>query len=666
MGLARFLGLTSNYDNSLHYKRKAEIADRNTVAGTAKSYYFFKVAQEYLNDAEADLSRGKRVSYTLEDIEDLRIRLSEKEATEYRRLKNSHGVKNPVVLLPDRTKFLRGGGRAAKLALGLGVAASAALYGVGKVKDFMNSNDAKERLIPAVELALKNDQIASAESLYRDLESIRNKLSIESYSEVWSEAERLKAQIGLSKSLINAKNQFIEAEKLASTNNYVEALRLLESFGGVNFFKLVDKNKLPDFKKGEFDNLAAKVSKLNEECSEYRSDSHKFNPIKDQIPILFEAIKGLEAQIKEGELFDLGKTSKILSAISNYLSDLATVRANAVGGAPALESVKTKLLEIREAIEGKEGLLTGYERVEFNRVNKSLMSVNEAIAFLESTQYIEEGLAEELDKTRKILIAAKSELRQIDNTRVDTFDLFAGLSNLEAKLNETTTKANFVAKLKASIKSNDETERINAAVELTKRYFERDYKSKRWDRVSEILKILPEYSIGSVEEISDIINNEIRLSKPEGQILVTAQGLTESDLVGYRITMDGFKENKATISSLEWAVKNLLKKADLEEGKTVLNSIKEINLLRLDLGITEDKEKLAELNKKIIETDIKIIEGLNKFESNAKSLLDKGESIPQPQLLEILSMLYSKVGKMDVANDYQKKKEELKKKYGLE
>ena len=148
------------------------------------------------------------------------------------------------------------------------------------------------------------------------------------------------------------------------------------------------------------------------------------------------------------------------------------------------------------------------------------------IKTVQSTGYLDESNASDITKLKGLLEKAKKDLDDVDGRKVETYQATSELSGLESEVANTGRVTAEIVQLKEKAKGGDLTLRINAASELARRYFDRDYKNKKWDKVLEYLSLIPEPRPEPVEAIGEIVSLEDKLTKSEGKILVTSQGLT--------------------------------------------------------------------------------------------------------------------------------------------
>ena len=666
MGISRVFGFRSNLRKSEHYKEAMASISPDSLKGSIQRYIYALAAQDSMKGHYQDVAVGKSQEHSIEEAVEL-LRNAENDAwVEEKRLRNYRRIDDVVSLLPDRTKPFRSVGKLGIGAVILGILGTAGWTGYNEYSYFTHSSNIKDNLIPGLVDLLKKGEVKKArEQTFKDLNEERFSLPRGRYKEIWDEVENLEKDLGNEERLAKAKGKFVEAKQAAGNNKYAEALGLIADLGGVNaILGDLGETDLPDYTKKSFVDFVKEVRDFNIKYAPYRASSIQFNPIKNDIPKIKGDVDALEEVLKKGELFELDRASNLLETVRSYLGILRNVEPEAVGQAD-LETVRRELRGIEDSIDGKNGLLTSYELVELKRVKTLFEQLKTIIKTVQSTGYLDESNASDITKLKGLLEKTKKDLDDVDGRKVETYQATSELSGLESEVANAGRVTAEIVQLKEKAKGGDLTLRINAASELARRYFDRDYKNKKWDKVLEYLSLIPEPRPEPVEAIGEIVSLEDKLTKSEGKILVTSQGLTESDLVGYNLTIESFKEKQIT-KNLEWGVQNLLKKAELEEGKTVLNLIKELNLLKLDLGIAEDKEKAAELGKKIIEVEGKISDSLDKFGTSARALLEKGDRIESPKLIETLAMLYSKVGKREVASENERRLAELKAKYHLE
>lgn len=671
-----FLFKTSDsaVQRSNRYARKAEDLPISRKTAITR-YLLFDYAQNEIAKYRSSLedSIGEEKLALLERRE---LALKRKKEAEIRRIEDYYG-EDFGDLMPNKIRKLM------RIIVAGGLTGAIGIVGLGSYAayNWITTSQAlkngREVLIPHIEEALKGENILEATKNYNALVDGRRDLLEERLINYWDQVDSVGRSLDNFKRLLNAREKLLEAQKLTDQNNYVEALRLLEGSGGINaLMGGVARNELPSYKQKEFDDLTVSISKLIEKCSQYKSDSNKFNPIKEDIPKFIEKIKSLDELLDKGSLFETESVSGIVKIVERYLGDLDEVDQNAIGGSAALQEIKEKLINIRDSVVGQNGLLTKYEMVEYNKVKNELETVKTSLNELANTQYVEEGVESDVSKVKKLLESAKSDLRRVDTARVDIFDLVRDVSALEGFVIKANEQAGYIAKLRACLKNSDENEMIAAAVELTKRYFERDYGTKKWDRVRSFLNLIPEMKRESVEAIDGIISLEQKLSGPEGQIFVRDNGLTNQDLVGYRISMD-ILNDKNDENLARKSVNDLLKKADLPEGREAMNLLDNLVKLHNTAKIFESpaskpeeeanrKLALAGAVKRIEDERVNLKVALAKFENAAKTYLENGDRVPSPELLTTLSRHYSELGKKKEADEYSKKAAELKNKYKLE
>ena len=80
----------------------------------------------------------------------------------------------------------------------------------------------------------------------------------------------------------------------------------------------------------------------------------------------------------------------------------------------------------------------------------------------------------------------------------------------------------------------------------------------------------------------------------------------------------------------------------------------------------DSKEKLEILSKEVEKAEIELKNALEKFGSAAKTHLESGERIQNPRTMGTLANLYHKLGKNDVADEYDAQSKQLKDKYKIE
>ncbi len=666
MGMSRVFGFRSNLRKSEHYKDVMQSISRDTLKGSIQRYIYALAAQEAMKGYYQDVAVGKSQEHSIDEAVEL-LRSAENDAWfEEKRLRNYHKIDDVVSLLPDRTKHFKSVGKLGIGAVILGILGAAGWTGYNEYSYLTQSRNIKDNLIPGLVDLLKKGEVKKArEQAFKELNEERFGLPRGRYKEIWDEVENLEKDLGNVERLAKAKDKFAEAKQAADNKKYAEALGLIADLGGVNaILGDLDEATLPDYAKKAFVNFVKEVRDFNIKYAPYRASSIQFNPIKNDIPKIKGDIDALEEVLKKGELFELDRANNLLETVRSYLGILRNVEPEAVGQVD-LETVRRELRGIEDSIDGKNGLLTSYEIVELKRVKTLFEQLKTIIQNVQSTGYLDESNVSDITKLNSLFEKAKKDLDDVDGRRVETYQATNELSGLELEVANAGRATAEIIQLKEKAKGGDLTLRINAASELARKYFDRDYKGKKWDKVLEYLSLIPEPRPETVEHIGEIVSLEDKLTKQENKILVTLQGLTESDLVGYKLTVETFKE-KELIKDLEWGVQNLLKRADLEEGKTVLNLIKELNLLKLDLGSAGNREISVELSKKVAEVEEKLFENINKFETSARALLEKGERIENPKLLETAAMLYSKLGKNDAAREKEKRVAELKEKYHLE
>mgnify|MGYP001615034601 FL=1 len=664
--MSRIFGFRSNLRKSEHYRDIMDSTQPDSLKDSIQRYIYAVAARDYMKGHYQDVAVGKTQEHSIEEAVELLRDADNVRWFEEKRLRSYNEIDDVASLLPDRTRPFKSVGKLGVAAVIVAILGAAGLTGYNEYSYRDNSSNIKNKLIPELVALLKKEDVKGArEKAFKDLNDAKFSLPRGRYKEIWDEVEGKGKDLENIERLFKAKEKFSEAQQAAKNTKYAEALGLIADLGGVNAL-LGDLNEkdLPDYARASFVNFIKDVRDFNIKYAPYRASSIQFNPIKNDIPKIKNDIATLEEVLKKGELFELVRADNLLETVRSYLGILRNVEPEAVGQAD-LETVRKELRAIEDSIDGNNGLLTSYELVEFNRFKTLSEQLKALIKNVKSTGYLDESIASEITKLRILLDKTKDGLSTVDSRRVETYQTVNELNVLESEVVNAGRETEKIGKLKESAKGGDLTSRVNAASELAQRYFNRDHKEKKWDKVLEYLSLIPEPRSETVEHIGEIVSNEERLTKPEGKILVTTQGLTESDLVGYNLTIENFKDKNVT-KDLEWEVQKLLKRADLEEGKTVLNLIKELNLLKLSLGTAGNKEESIELGKKIDNIEGKLFDNLNKFGTNARILLEKGESIEDPTLLEILAMHYGKVGKNDVAQEYEKKKAELKAKYHLE
>lgn len=680
MGLLNILGLGNNLRKSEYYKRRMATVPREPLKKAVKRYLNSIAAYESMKDYYSDVARGRVSEYGVEEAQAMLTAANSDRWFEERRLRNYYKIDDPTLLLPDRTKPLKYSLVATAGAIVLGILVAAGLYIKGRVLTEKNYREAVNELAPAVDRALREDNLEEARKIYKSLVDKREEwLPKRDYPDVWNKTEENERYLSGLERFLNARNKFGEAKKSAAETKFAEALALVEDIGGVNaLLSGIKESDLPEYKRDNFKELLREVNEFNSRCRQYRTGFILYNPIKNDLEKLREEVATLDAKVKKGELFDLDKAAHVVDDVRNYLVILRNIKPGAVGKED-LERVVSDLRAIENSIEGKEGLLTAYELIEHNRVKENARKINESLTSLANTQYVEDGSDEEIKRIRSLLNVAKSDLRQVDSNRVDTFELVSDISGLESRLNESAAKLNAVNRLKESLKSANEDEKISAAVEFVNKYFERDFRAKKWDRVSKAVSIIPEHKRDSVEDIVAVVDLESQLLRDDGRIFARENGFNSGDFAGYDILTSDYAEKKDDKTARN-AVENLLKEADLKEGKDVIRLLDELGGLRKE---KEDKERLgkigtnAEMEAKrvarlealpgeIEATEISVKIALEKLRDAAKTYLESGDKIPDLRLMTNLANSYTKLGKREVAEEINVKIEELKKKYRIE
>lgn len=669
-----------NLNKAKHHYDMAEVMligketaiDRYVAFDRAEKY-----TQKHLNRYSRKTDKN---SVDEKDLERQVLRCRRKKYLEEWRLKDYYEVSDVEfeAMLPDPTRIFK---RAAWIGVPTAAVLFFALAGIGIYfgndwwqtrKRYKLGNDVR---IPEIRELLKKEKLKEARSNYGTLKEERYEIPPGRYRKFWNDVDKLGDSLDSLELLLNARDSVVKAENLVGNSDYVVALKLVDStrvlLGGI-------KN-LPEDRKSEFEDLSKRASDLNERCSKYKYDSDKVNLIKDRIPEIKAKVNSLNEQLNKGELFELEKAYDLVKTVNRYLTDLDGIDPTAVGGRNVLESIKDDLIKVRTLVEGREGLLTGYELIEHNRVKKNAGKINESLTSLANTQYVEEGLDEEIKRIRSLLNVAKSDLRQVDSNRVDTFELVSDISGLENRLNDSAAKLNAVNRLRDSLKSANEDERVSAAVELVNKYFGRDFRAKRWDRVSKVVGIIPEHKRDSVEDIVAVVDLESKLLRDDGRIFARENGFNSGDLAGYDILTSDYAEKKDD-KTVRNAVEILLKEADLKEGKDVIRLLDELSGLRKEKG---DKERLGKIGsnaemeakrmarldalpEEIEATEISVKIALEKLRDAAKAYLETGDKIPDLRLMTNLANSYTKLGKREVAEEINVKIEELKKKYKIE
>ncbi len=667
MGLLDLFGFGSNLKKSEIYKKRVKATPREPLKNARRRYLYSIDANEAMKDYYNDVASGKGGEDSIEVVQ-ARLDVSENDKwREERRLRNFYKIDDPTLLLPDRTKPLRYGGVAFGGALVLGILGAAGLYIKGRVLTEKNYREAVNELAPAVDSALREDNLEEARKTYKSLIEKRDEwLPKKDYPDVWNKAEENERYLRGLERLLKARNKFGEAKKSAAEAKFAEALALLEDIGGVNaLLSGVNESDLPEYKRGKLNELITEVKEFSGRYTQYRASFIQYNPIKNDLDRLRGEVAALDAKVKKGELFDLDKAAHVVDTVRNYLATLRNIQSEAVGK-EALEKVVSDLRAIENSIESKEGLLTAYELIEFNNLSKNLEDINSSILPM---AYLEDSVAEDIKKANGLLEKAKSDSMQVDNSRVSTFKLVSEIAAIENKLSEVVQQIGNIAELKLKAKSENIEERISAATDLTSRYFEKDFRKKKWDKVLEYLTFIPEPRSGVVEVIASVVDLETKLIKPEGMMFVR-NGLSDDDLAEYRIQVDIF-DDKKEVGPARRAVQALLNDADLEEGRAASSAITALIKARGELTLfrekePDSKEKLEILSKEVEKAEIELKNALEKFGSAAKTHLESGERIQNPRTMGTLANLYHKLGKNDVADEYDAQSKQLKDKYKIE
>ncbi len=676
MGLLTALGLGSNLKKSERYKKKIEATPSEPLRNAVRRYIYSIAAHKAMEDYYNDVALGKGKEYGIEDVQAMINAADNDKWVEERRLRNYYRIDNPELLLPDRTKPLKYGGCAFVVAAGLGILGAAGLYISDQVSRRAHYKEVVNILAPEVENALKTENLDKAKVAYKSLVDKRDEwLPRKDYPEVWNKTEENERFLRGLERFLNAKLKFNDAEKAANEKNYAEALALIEDVGGVNaVLGGIGGSDLPDYMSDKFNDFVKKVKEFSGTYAPFRASFVQFNPIKNDIERLKAEVASLEEMVKKNELFDLDKANNVVDTVRTYLLTLRNVKAEAVGKAD-LEKVMSELKAVENLIEGRKGLLTSYELVKFNRVNESLKNVNTAVA---KVDYLNEDIKTEIAKLNGLLEKAKSDSMQIDNSRANTFNLVSEITTIEGRIKELAQRVNEVEELRSRTKSDNLDESVKAASELVRMYFEVDSRNKKWDRISKVVNAIPEHKREVVENITTVVDLESKLLTDAGKMFVKGS-LTASDLVGYNIAVSVYTDKKDD-SVARNAAEGLLKEADLKEGRDVVRLLDELNGLRDEKGKLERlgeiksnaemenkrKEKMDTLSKEIEATEISVKIALEKFGDAAKTYLESGDKILNPSILLTLSNCYSKLGKRDIAEEYDKTVRQLKEKYKIE